>query len=440
MAVKFKVISGDLAVPVSADAGSAGLIITGTGTNFAKITIANGFSADVFELSKLQDLDTKCGINKDTTGVNKHIYDKVKEYFDQSPGSALFLQVVDNSVKMPAMVDKDGVVIKNLVSKSKNLQTVGVFRLPALNNDGKLVTGKGSAAAALADTISNGIAKECYDSITKAQAAGEHYADTLDQPLIFILGGHFYTGDHTQLYDFSQRGVKYGRVSVVLTSKDEPTEVTLRDTSGDTVHKVNYGNPIVGAVLGKVMSVDPATNIGERVVGVRQSGDPDPTKVYLEGTYLGKEKTIEVPFDYDPITVKKYIIAVNVNRLNGVFFNNDNSLGGLDDDYRSIKRQRVMDLARQLVYDTYVRDINGKLDLAPDGTISPAALTYYTTKLENTLNENLIEQGQAVGYDIVIDPNQNVLLTENLEIGLSIQPYANVGKITVTMQYKQSLI
>lgn len=438
MAVKFKIVDGGLAVPVSADAGSAGLIITGVAVA-GKIAFTNGFEADVFELSKLQDLDTKCGINKDTTGVNKHIYDKVKEYFDQSPGSALFLQVVDNSIKMPAMVDKDGVVIKNLVSKSKNLQTVGVFRLPALTG-GKLASGKTTDAAALADTISNGIAKECYDSITKAQAAGEHYADTLDQPLIFVLGGHFYTGDHTQLYDFSQRGVKYGRVSVVLTSKDQPTEVTLTKTGGDTAHKVNYGNPIVGAVLGKVMSVDPATNIGERVVGVRESGDPDPTKVYLEGTYLGKEKTEDIPYDYDSITTKKYIIAIKVNRTNGVWFNNDNSLGGLDSDYRSIKRQRVMDLARQLVFDTYKSDINGKLDLAPDGTISPAALAYYTSKLENTLNENLIQAGQAVGYDIVIDPNQNVLITENLEIGLSVQPYANVGKLTITMQYKQSLI
>ena len=426
-----QVKDGGLTLPLSADGGSCGLIITGVGNS--KITInGDGYSEKVFELTTLNDVETRMGIKSNDTTINVNIYKKAKEYFDQLPRTSLFVQVVNDTITTAKMVDRNEKIIKNLFDNSKNLQIVGVVRLPKLTND-KIVTTKTTDALALADVIKDGIAKEVIDAIPLAQATGDHYADTLDMPLIFVIGGHFYNGNPDDLKDFNVAGNKTGRVSVVLSTLELPQQkfITKNNSSTDannTAHKVNYGVAIVGSVLGRISNVDASTNIGRTADGALKG---------LDTTYLGLKTSVSSPSDYAMLHAKRYLFVRHYNRKNGGFFADDTSLGGEDSDFKTISTQRVIDLARMISYNVYINEINEKLGFI-NNKITPDSLAYYNAVLGNALTEGLIDAGQAVSFNVLIDPNQDVLTTRTLQVSLSIVPYANVGTIIVTLNYSRN--
>ena len=206
---------------------------------------------------------------------------------------------------------------------------------------------------------------------------------------------------------------------------------------------VSYGN--VGAVLGAVSRAKVHESIAwvERQNLVTTAYDKD---VYGEGTTLAKE--LDVPAFVDGSLVssytrpqlqtlhdKGYIFMVKHVGMAGTYLNDSFTATGANSDFAYIENNRTMDKAQRGVYTALLPKISGPLLIdATSGFIREDVAASLEALAAQPL-EQMERDGEISGFNVFINPEQEVLQTSVLNVTLSVVPVGVMRNIVVNLGF-----
>lgn len=133
---------------------------------------------------------------------------------------------------------------------------------------------------------------------------------------------------------------------------------------------------------------------------------------------------------------KGYIFLTNYDNLeNSIFFSSDQTLS--TKDYRTIARCRVMHKSRRVVRRALLPYVNSSVEVdTATGQLSASAISAFQNIVLGALDANMVEPGTSVpqisGRTCSIDPAQNVLENDKLDITYMLIPLGTASVINVT--------
>lgn len=119
----------------------------------------------------------------------------------------------------------------------------------------------------------------------------------------------------------------------------------------------------------------------------------------------------------------------------GAYVTDDVTLAAPTSDYTSLARGRVIDKAIRLAYLTYVEELNDTVEITEKGTLLPTKVSYIEDVILRTLSQRLVAEGNCSGVAVSVDPNQNVLATDKIEVVIKITPLGYLKNIVVKLGF-----
>jgi hypothetical protein len=386
--VKINVLNGQLGrTPGSAD-GVAGLI----GSGVAAAGIALGEAKQIFGTEDAKAL----GLNEEYDTTNStNLYRHIKDFYKEAgEGAELWVMIVSATTTMADMVDSVGNFAPVLLNAADGrIRLLGVTRKP----DGLY-----------APTYTSGMDDDAEAAMLGGHSLAEAFAAEY-KPVRVMVEGRDFQGVVANLKDLRQ-GTQ-NRAGVVLAGLDANSKAAA-----------------VGLVLGRMAAVPVQRNIG-RV----KDGDLGLVNAYLSDGQRIESYSLGA---WGAIHDKGYIFARKYQGRSGYYFNDDPAATVITDDYSSLARGRVIDKALLLAYTTYVNEILDDIEINPDnGQMNPAVVKSYQAMIENVLNLEMVNAGEASGVSVSIDPTQNVLSTDKVMISLAIVPKGYSKEIVVDLGF-----
>lgn len=203
----------------------------------------------------------------------------------------------------------------------------------------------------------------------------------------------------------------------------------LFKTSGKSV-------PAIGAMLGTVALTTVSQSIGW-VGGFNISnGEEDETLAFANGQ-LYNSTAISLSL-LNSLDNKRHVFLRKVIGYSGSFWNGGHTAIVSDSDYAYIEDNRTIDKSIRLIYAALVPALNQKLTLNPDGTLADTTVTLLETA-PNINMDSMVTAGDLSDYAIIINPNQQILSTNNLEVTASLEQEAIARQITVNIGFVPSI-
>lgn len=237
------------------------------------------------------------------------------------------------------------------------------------------------------------------------------------KPTHIILDG-FAPEDVPVLYDLKSVGDRR-YVSIVLTQ----TQGLV--TNFDEGHDINA---CVGLLLGRLAKIPVQRNAG-RV----RDGDMLQTYAYLGVDYLETIADSKI----EEMHKKGYVFLRKHTGLGGYYFNDDPTCTADDSDFNSIARVRVIEKARRIVRQTLMPYLLDEVEVDPQtGRLSAAFVKGMQATVENALDVQMTANGEIIAPKCIIDPKQNVLTTNKIDVIVKIIPYGYAKQIEVTVSFE----
>ncbi len=368
--VNINVKNGSLgSVPTSKDS-IAGVVLTGvTVTGANKITV--GDSEQIFSLADAE------GLGILSTGLNAYAYTQIKEFYDTAgTGAELWIMLALATITMEDMLDKTKPYAKKLIDDAK-----GSIR--------KLAVSRKSAAGV---TIVNGLDADVDKALIKGQVLANEAASTF-KPFRFLVDGKDFNGITADLKDYSTAGFNRGGVLLGATS-------AIKNSS-------------VGFALGTMAKLPVQRKISRVKNGALQNS---------EAFFTNQATTESLENSWGSIHDKGYIFFRKFVGKSGFYFSSDRTATALTDDYASFVNGFVIDKGITITYLTYVEEVEDEIDVDENGKIEGATLKALQAEIENQIELQMIGNREASNVTALINPNQNVIATSDLDISLGIQP------------------
>lgn len=136
------------------------------------------------------------------------------------------------------------------------------------------------------------------------------------------------------------------------------------------------------------------------------------------------------PVLLDDLDDKGYMFPIKYAGLeNGIYISKDQTCS--DGDYRTIARNRTINKSRRGVRAALLPYVNAPLMVNPaTGFLAPSKIAAFT-EIVNTVLSKMGSAQEISGYAITIDPNQNVLVDDTLNISYVIVPVGVATRIHV---------
>lgn len=153
-----------------------------------------------------------------------------------------------------------------------------------------------------------------------------------------------------------------------------------------------------------------------------------PEFYYLDGTYVRLVDNL-----YAERKQQKGIVTARVFQGKaGYYFTDDFMATAQSDDYGLLPRRRVIDKAYRIAYKTLVEYIGEEIPVLNDGTLpytvckdiqSTVKRAIYSQMTVNGNLGNNPEDDTDQGVECYVDPDQNILATNKIELSLKVKPY-----------------
>lgn len=384
--VKIQIENGRLGGIAALADGVCGFICTGS-TVSEKIEA--GVPQLVFSLADAEDI----GITKED---NEFAHRQVKEFYSTAgDGAELYVMLVPNTKTQTDMMD-----ITDAAGAIKLLEYAsGRIRLlfSAFDPDG-----------GYDPQTTNGLDADVFTAIVKAQALAESFASA-QAPVRIILEGRAYSGVAANLTDLHE--MTNNRVAVVVGSTQDD------------------GTASVGLFAGRCASV-PVQRKASRV----KDGALPITAGYVGDKDVDKYSGLGLMHD------KGYIVLRTFTGLSGYFFSDDVMATSLTDDFAFLARGRVIDKAAIIAYRTYVEELHDEIPVDENGRLSIGVIKYLEAKISNQINQIMTANREISSLEVFIDPEQNVLSTNQTEVVLDVTPVGYNSAITVKLGFNNPSI
>lgn len=390
--VKITFENGTLGGVSPSEDGVVGLVAhaAAVGTTFALGT--------PYLITKLDGL-TALGITSESTGVNAGVYKTVKEFYAEAPeGTKLWLMGVAASTTVANLTDKTKNNIKPLLDAARGAINILMVKV----SPGGTPTMQGSIDG---DTLT---------AVANLQALADDWTETHYAPFLSVVEAMSYNGVASGLPDLGERSDN--RVAVVL---------------GDTVS--GSAGAAVGLVAGRL-----AANPVQRSLARVRSGAIASQEMYI-GTVAAELGDPEVAHDLG------YIVPRTFVGKSGYYWSDDKLATAASDDYATIARRRTIDKAYRIAYKTLVDEIADEVPVDADGKLAAYHCKGVETAVESAIVNQMTSEGNLgndpdnasdLGVQCYIDPEQNILATSRLEVGLNVKPYGYSKYINVKLGFK----
>jgi hypothetical protein len=136
----------------------------------------------------------------------------------------------------------------------------------------------------------------------------------------------------------------------------------------------------------------------------------------------------------DTLADKNYIFLRRIPDLSGSFISDSKSAVSNTNSFFSIERNRTIDKSRRVVAAGLSPLLNSPVDVNSDGTLSALTINVYK-QVCNTQLDVMVSNGELSTYSVNIDPNQNVLATDTINITLTLTPKGVARFITVDVSF-----
>ncbi|MDR1729955.1 MAG: DUF2586 domain-containing protein [Prevotellaceae bacterium] len=348
--------------------------------------------ADQFGIDETEPEEDGAAITDPVKVQKNAIVYHVREFFRMSPAGTLYLAV--KTGETGKIKDED---IKALqYYAGGEIRQAGVF------------------AATITDTDVADYQVAC------SQLFNEH------QPLS-VIATHA-RGAHLEVDEFyretANRVLKDRSNVSILISRDLDPE--LDNMLGDWAH---YG--CIGTVLGALSSA----MVHESIAWVQKF----PLGLKVPGFITGEPVKKVTVATLDQINELRYLFVRTHIGNAGNYLNDSHTLDVGTSDYANIENVRTMDKAIRGIRANLLPYLNAPLYVdAQTGNLRSDMVAYLETIAGSAL-EDMERAGELSGYRVVIDPEQNVLATSELEIQIKNVPVGVMRKVKVKIGYTTKL-
>lgn len=390
-------------VSTSSD-GITALVVSG-------VAVANKFSlGQVLTLNSIQDA-IDLGINEDYDKTNKVlVFQHISDFYKGAgEGNKLYVMVVAQTVLLSEIVQKEGDHAAKMFAEKKDIKICVVTRLP---QDGYV------------PTYQEQFDEDILLAVTKAQelidferTAPRHRYKQI------IIEGYDFQGNSSLTKEF--RSLESGRVSVVCGCD---LDVANLEVDGTTPYK-KYGFAAYIAGLRAGLAV-------QRNIGRVKNG-----RIAIDNVGLSNGEAINTLTETQlgVLNDKGLIFAWEHPTRAGYYINNDHVCIALTSDYAYSPNGRVADKVSRITRAVYIEELLDDIEVdAQSGRLEVSVIKAFQEKLKKELDKNLVNKTpkEASNIEVYVDPNQNILSTDQLNVETDVTPkgYAQVIKV------KQSFI
>lgn len=260
--------------------------------------------------------------------------------------------------------------------------------------------------------------------------------------------------DITKLPDLSTLDLP--KVSVLIGQPSSDAVHTIQENIG--VNNASAVNAVVGNIgaalaclavapaevsIGWVEGFNLAQAMTQAELGFGNLARDNSTKKFTNAAAFTNIKTLGYTSRNNNLHRKGYIFLTDYAGIeNGVFFSCDQTLS--TGDYRTIARGRVMHKSRRVVRLALLPYVNATWELdASTGHLSASDITKLQNIVIGAIDVNMVEPGtskpQISGRECVIDPDQNILTNDELQIQYNMVPIGCTSAIYVTEGFTTSI-
>lgn len=381
--IKFNISRNGLGLLQSDIQKTPGFVLTGaTITGSDKVT--TGESYQIFSLEEAVTL----GI--DEAGTNAFAYNQIKSFYDEAKrGAELWFMLVPAAITLEDQADLTKSYAKKLLSDA-----AGKIRILGLLKK-----------SGTTETITNGLDNDVHLAVVKAQALAQDFSDRYF-PVRILISGNKFDGNVASLKDYTT--TDYNKVSILIANTDASNEASI------------------GLALGRLASIPTQRKMSRVKDGAVES---------FAAYFTNGEPISTLDTSWDAIDNKNYIFLRSFANLSGFFFTGDKTLTKATDDFNNLARGLVMDEAVLIAYTTLVQELSDEIPVTPAGTIHPAIIKGWQNAIERQIGGLMVEEGKLSGVKAFIDENQDVLISNNVNVQLQLLPVGYSDFITVNIGF-----
>lgn len=217
------------------------------------------------------------------------------------------------------------------------------------------------------------------------------------------------------------------KVSVVISQDGENLGNTLYNA-------LAYSVPCTGAVLGAISLAAVHESIAW-IEKFKMSGTELDTIAFANGDLYSETSQAVL----NALNTKGFIFLRKHIGISGSFLNDSHTCAALTTDYAYIELNRTIDKATRNIRTFLLSKLNSPLEIdATAGTLSIDTVKFFENLAGKPL-EQMQKDGELSGYKVVINPNQNVLVTSSLAINVTLVAKGVARNIVVTIGYGISI-
>jgi len=372
--------------------GVAGLIVVG----MAKTDLPLYTPKQIFSLAEAEAL----GLTQAADELDKvDTWQQIKEFYDEAGNAAeLWLMTVPLTRTMTELLDPT-----NTTNSARKLLDAAQGRIRLLGISRYI-----DSTITYAQVTQGGLDEDVHTALPKGNALAIEYRNNF-KPFSIILDGRGWNGEVADLTDLGTYA--FPKCSVVLATT-EPNKTAAA----------------VGLVLGRAAKLPVQRNIGR----VKDNTLNVAKLYYTNGANLEEFSDAQI----DAIHNKRYITPRTFVGRTGYFLADDPTATLPTDDYLTLANNRVIDKALFLAYTTYVNEINDEILVDEAGQLELTKVAYLEQAVRNAINLAMVSRGEASGVEVFIDPAQNILATDRLDVVLRITPVGYAKSIVVSLGFR----
>jgi len=384
--VHITLANGQLGATLQTNDGITGLVVTGAsegpytvGTPILITSLASAVTAGI------------------TNTGNPFATRQIKEFYSQAgPGAQLYLMLTPDTMMVDQMAD---ITDANSAKKLLDYASGKIKVLGVLSDDAAITAAGGHI------TTSGGMNGAVYTAASNMATMADAYF-LAHKPFRAIIGGVSYAGTAADLTDMSA-GTTNNRTAILI---------------GDTV---SGKGACVGLALGVISSIP----VQRKISRVRSGA------LKTVAAFAGIQSAAEAAESLPVIAERGYITFTTYANTSGFFFSGDPMCTATTDDYSILARGRVIDKAHLLAYTTFVQVVDDEVPVNTDGTLDAGFCKWLSQQIVNQVNSTMTANKEISSINCFIDPAQNILSTNQLNVVLSIIPVGYATQIEISLGF-----
>lgn len=389
--VNINIQGGGLGRVPTINDGIAGLLIRGTMATSALTSTHKAYKAPQL-IGSLADLEALAETDTSLSKTSAPLFwAQLQDFYNQAGnGSELWLLALTTDDTFADVFGAGGKADQLVEIAQGRVRLLGVSHYEGATNP---------------TAATDGLKGNLHGAVSVAQAFAERQ-QTNSRPLSVLIAGHEAVDDLRDLKSYA--GGSENRVSILISGKE-----------------VGSKQAALGLALGTLATLP----VQRSLARVKNGALPISTATFTNG------KTVEEEAGkWNTLHDNRYIFFRSYTGLSGYYISDDLALVTNTNDTATIALGRTIDKVIRLAYVTYIEELAEEV-LLEDGKLSVAHVKYLESKIENVVNESMTNNNEISTFTAFVDPDQNILSTDELNVDLRITPVGYAKTINLTIGF-----